>query len=79
MTRLQIELADGKLAEYEQLMEKCGIRTKKDLINYALTMLDWAVGETEKGNIIASLDESQDRYKELCLPIFPKRKAIAAS
>ena len=81
MTRLQIELADERLKQYEQLMEKCGIRTKKDLINNALTLLEWAVRELEKGNIVVSLDEEENRYKELCLPalsnIVPPRKVAA--
>jgi len=69
MTRIQIELADEKLSQFEQLMKKCGIRTKKDLINNALAVLEWTVSEKEKGNIIASVNEEENKYKELCLPI----------
>ena len=68
MTRIQIEMADDKLSHLEQLMEKCGIRTKKEFINNALALLEWAIEEKEKGNILASVDEDQDRYKEVCLP-----------
>jgi hypothetical protein len=72
MTRIQIEVADEKLSQFEKLMERCSIRTKKDLINNALTLLEWAVGERERGNIIASVNEAEDRYKEVCLPVFPE-------
>ncbi len=70
MTRLQIELDEQKLEVLEGLMETCGLRTKKDLINNALALLEWAIREREKGNIITSLNEGESKYKEVLLPIF---------
>ena len=70
MTRIQIELAEDKLSQYELLMNKCGIRTKKDLLNNALTLLEWAVREREKGALITSFYEVENKYREFCLPIF---------
>jgi Arc/MetJ family transcription regulator len=70
MTRLQIELDESKLKSLEELMRACGLRTKKDLINNALALLEWAVRERQRGNAIVSLDEGNDKYKEVYLPIF---------
>jgi hypothetical protein len=70
ITRIQIELSDENLSRYEKLMEKCGVRTKKDLINNALTLLEWAIRERENGRVIASVDEKTEKYKEVLLPIF---------
>jgi hypothetical protein len=70
MNRIQIEFSDERISQIEKLMEKCGIRTKKDLINNALTLLEWAARERESRRIIASIDESEDKYKEVLLPIF---------
>ncbi len=77
MTRLQIELDESKVEGLEELMRVCGLRTKKDLINNALALLEWAVRERQKGNAIVSLDEDSERYKEVYLPIFAHLETCA--
>lgn len=68
--RIQIELAEDRVKTLERLMRSCDIATKKELMNNALTLLEWAVGEVVKGNIIISLNERENRYRELQMPIF---------
>jgi hypothetical protein len=83
--RLQIELPEKRVKELEALMEECDIATKKDLFNNALTLFEWAVRESEKGRIVASVDEENQRYRELQMPAFStataraKKAAIAES
>ncbi len=67
--RIQIDVSPQKLAELEELMRLCGITTKKDLINNALTLLQWAVRQVRNGRTIASIDEKEGRYRELEMPI----------
>jgi len=69
MVRMQFELTEDQNRGLEALKDKIKVRTKKDLINNALTLLEWAIQEREKGRIIASVDEQNDRYKELVMPI----------
>ena len=69
MIRIQFELSEDKVRELEALMEETGIRTKKDLINNALTLLEWAIQEKKAGRSIASIDEQEKLYKEITLPI----------
>ena len=45
--RMQFDLPEDRLDELDSLMKKCGISTKKELFNYALTMLEWAVDESK--------------------------------
>ena len=66
--RLQLDLTKEHLQELEALMKELGISTKKDLFNQAITLLEWAVTERKAGRIIASVDESQDQFKQLLLP-----------
>ena len=68
MTRIQFELSEDRNKELEALMEKTGIRTKKDLFNNALTLLEWAVKEKRSGRIIASVDEGEKKFKEIVMP-----------
>jgi hypothetical protein len=70
MTRFQIELSDAQNSALEQLMEDCGIATKKELMNNAFTLLEWAVNERKHGRAIASLDDENGKLRELILPIF---------
>jgi len=69
MPRLQIDVTDQQVRDIDALMEKCGVSTKKELFNNAFVLLDWAVKEREKGNVIASIDEETQKYRELHMPI----------
>lgn len=69
MARIQFELTDEQLVELEKLMTESGTKTKKDLLNNALTLLEWALNEKKNGRIIASVNEKENKYKELVMPI----------
>lgn len=68
--RLQIDVSESHLKELEDLMARADITTKKELFNYAINLLEWAVKESEKGNVIASVDEKDGRYREIQMPVF---------
>jgi len=65
--RIQIDLPEDMLKQVEELMQESSIRTKKEYINNALTLLGWAIRETREGRVIASVDEQQQKYKEILL------------
>jgi len=67
--RVQFELPEAKIKELETLMKEAGIRTKKDLFNNALSLLEWAIKEKREGRIIASVDEKNQKYKEVIMPL----------
>ncbi len=66
--RIQIDLDKESVEWIEQLKERTGLRTHKDLLNNSLTLLDWAVQQREAGRVIASVDERTKDYKELQMP-----------
>ena len=66
--RFQFELPDEKASELEALMKDTNIATTKELINNAITLLFWSVKEVKRGRVIASVDESDGRYKEVLIP-----------
>jgi hypothetical protein len=69
MARFNIEFSKDNEEEIEQLMALTGIRTKKELINYALTLLSWSVKQCAEGRQIASISENEGMYRELAMPI----------
>lgn len=66
--RIQYELSDKENAEIENLMEETGIKTKRDFINNAITLFEWAIKERKSGLIVGAIDEKNNKYKELIMP-----------
>ena len=69
IVRVQFELNEQGIKELEKLMEATSVATRKDLFNNALTLLEWAVKERQKGRVIASVDETEEKYKEIEMPV----------
>lgn len=67
--RVQFELTEEKVRELEALMEESGVKTKKDFINNALTLLEWAIEEKKAGRMIASVDKNEESYREVLMPL----------
>lgn len=68
--RLQFEVSEEQNKKIETLVKEVGLRTKKDLFNNAITLLNWAVKQYKAGRIIVSIDEQMESYRELAMPIF---------
>ena len=66
--RFQLDISDSRNEDLESLMERCGISTKKELISYALSTLEWAVEETEKGNEVAAINRDDQKFYTLRMP-----------
>ena len=67
--KIQFELPIEKVREMEEMMRLTGITTRKEFFNNALTLLAWAIHEMYMGNIIASIDEKNKKFKEVVMPI----------
>ena len=67
--RIQIELPEENVQELKALMKEAHIETYRELFGNALGLLNWAVGEVKRGRVIGSIDEEQERYKELMMPM----------
>jgi hypothetical protein len=66
--RIQIDLDERRVKELERLMTVCGLATKKELFNNALTLFEWAVDSVRQGRTIASLNETEQKFRELETP-----------
>lgn len=73
--RVQFELSEERVKELENLMEETKTKTKKDLLNNALSLLEWAIDERKVGRIIASVNEKENKYKEVIMPILSNVKS----
>jgi hypothetical protein len=67
--RLQIEIDEAQMKELEKLAELSGVRTKKDLLNNALTLLKWAARQRMQGYAIQAVHHPDGIVKELEMPL----------
>lgn len=65
--QLDIEPADAEA--FDVLMVNCGARTRADLFNNAVALLEWAVGEVQQGRRIVSCTASGDSLEVVRLPV----------
>ncbi len=67
--RLNFEISESQMASLKALQIRTGASTMKDLVNNALTILEWAVDETANGNEVAALNEDDKSYRILVTPL----------
>jgi hypothetical protein len=66
--KLQVELSPSQLALLNELQEAGDLRTKKDLLDNAFTLLKWAVKQKQEGNLIVSMNKQTGAVRELEYP-----------
>ena len=77
--RMQFDLPEQKMDELDALMARCDITTKKELFSYALSMLEWAVSESEQGHDIAAIDRETKQFFSLRMPVLSAARRHALS
>lgn len=70
--RLNFEFTEERIGELKALQAETGTETMKELVNGALTTLEWLLEEMKKGNEIASVNESRQTYRVLVTPILER-------
>lgn len=70
--RIQLDLPAERIQELRALMEAADIETYKELFNNALTLLEWSIAESQAGRTLASLDDTQEAYRVLVMPMLQR-------
>lgn len=68
VVRLQFDVRRAQLNIIDNLVDICGLSTKKELFSNAMSLMKWAVQETQKGRRIASYDPNRDEIEMVALP-----------
>ena len=77
--RMQFDFTEDRVKELEAMMAKCDISTRKELFNNALTVLEWALEESEHGHEIAAIDRKEKQFFALRMPILMQARKNQAS
>jgi hypothetical protein len=67
-TRVQLDLSPHEVQRMNWMMDVCGIESRKDLFNNALTTMEWVVGEVVQGKKIASFNDDTKERTILSMP-----------
>jgi hypothetical protein len=70
--RLNFEFDAERVEELKELANESGLSTMKDLVNNALTLLEWVIQETKNGNEIAAVNEKDKTFRVLVTPLLQK-------
>lgn len=66
--RYQVEVSREKLEKMEELRRIGGLRSKKELFDYAFTLLSWIVKQVLQGRSIAAINENGEVQTVLAMP-----------
>ena len=67
--RVQFDLAPSRVDQIDIMMQVGGLDARKDLINNALSILEWAIEEVQAGHEIGAIDKTNQRYEILRMPV----------
>lgn len=68
VVRLQFDVRRAQLNIIDNLVDICGLSSKKELFSNSMALMKWAVQETQKGRRIASYDPKNDEIEMVALP-----------
>ncbi|NOT87267.1 MAG: hypothetical protein HOP03_03695 [Lysobacter sp.] len=74
--RIVLEYSENRIKELENLQKKLDLSTRKELFNYALGMLEWAVKQREQGYVVMVGNHEIPRYIEISMPALDRIKPI---
>jgi Ca2+-binding EF-hand superfamily protein len=77
--RFNLEFPDDYKEIVNELMEKTGLRTQKDVFENALAFFGWGVREASRGHVIASLNEETKTYGQIHMPALMKAASVSKS
>lgn len=78
LMRLNVDVSDAQMASLKELQKRTGASTIKELVNNALSMLDWAAEEIANGNEVAAVNERKETYRVLVNPLLQHVKQHSA-
>ena len=68
LTRIQLEMPKERVDELDELAVLTGARTRKEVINNALSLFELAVEQSQLGRRLAFVDEDEQKYQVFFMP-----------
>lgn len=81
--RVQLDMTPRQVEQVDRLCRDAALRSRRELFDHALTLFEWAVAESGKGNRIAAVHSDSGEYDAVILPSLAaasrSRDAVPAS
>ncbi len=75
--RLQFDMDEASLAEYDGFVEECKTGTKKSLHDQMTSLWRWAVEESRKGRKIGSFNPDKTDVEVVVLPPLERVRQVS--
>lgn len=66
--RVVLEFSPERVGQIDSMKTKLQLTTRKEMFNYAIGLLDWAIRQREKGYVIMVGDHEKEKYIEFSMP-----------
>ena len=66
--RVQIDFSRQKVEVVDRLVSACGLDTRKEFFNHALSLFEWAVKEVQTGREIGSINRATQDITVVNMP-----------
>jgi hypothetical protein len=66
--RIMLEISEDRLEQLNKVMQDCGMQTRKELFDHALTLFEWAVEHVKAGAAIGALTVDTNTFSTLKMP-----------
>ena len=68
--KLQLFINDEQLAALDDLVERGGFRSRAELLDNALTLMEWSLERVKEGYFIAAVDVDESIHQRIVMPVF---------
>ena len=75
--RLKLELSEQEMGSFDALIHECGVESRKEIFDLAMTLMHFVSSEVREGRQIASVNIRNNEIKIVDHPVF--RQIIAFS
>ncbi len=66
--KISYTISANRAAALNDLMIRTGVKTKNELIDNAVSVLEWLVEEKNAGRTVGSIDNEKNIIREIVLP-----------
>ena len=73
--RIQLDISEGLYAEIEEMKKQCDIATTKELLNNALTALQWMIQQVANDRDVVSIDRGREHFEVFWMPALRAARA----
>jgi hypothetical protein len=77
--RVQFDLTESAVSRIDELISLSEASTRKNYVENALVLMEWALAMAQKGYTIAAVDENSDSFREVTSPLIANIRRVGST